>query len=70
MLRVELGELKEGIDVVRVLYYFVLSLEGIVFLSGLEPNSSALFSFDLELLPYLEELSDSWGEDGFLHHFL
>lgn len=58
MFWVELGELKESIDVVRVADDLVFALKGVVSLGGLELYGS-IVALDLELFTDLEELSNS-----------
>jgi hypothetical protein len=58
MFWVELGELKESIDVVGVADDLVLALKGVISLGGLELYGS-IVALDLELLADLEELSNS-----------
>lgn len=58
MLWVELGELKESIDVVGVADDLVFTLKGVVSLGGLELYGS-IIALDLKLFADLEELSNS-----------
>jgi hypothetical protein len=58
MLRVELRELEECVDVVRVPDDVVLPLHGVILLGGLEPDG-VVGALHLKFLPNLEEFAHS-----------